>query len=48
MIAEEIPTYYMDDTGAIKGKMKLIADVISKCFYTVEYNTNIYWTRYFN
>lgn len=47
MISEDMPGYYLDSNSAIKNKMKLISDVIKDCYYTVEYNTSIYWTRYF-
>lgn len=47
MVAEDKPLYYTDSIGAIKNKMKLISDVIKQCFYSVEYGTSIYWTRYF-
>lgn len=47
MIAEEKPLYYTDSIGAIKNKMELISSVIKNCFYSVEYGTSIYWTRYF-
>jgi len=47
MVAEEEPLYYTDSIGAIKSKMELISSVIKNCFYSVEYGTSIYWTRYF-
>ncbi len=47
MISDKKPLYYTDSIGAIKGKMQLITDVLQECFYSVEYGTSIYWTRYF-
>lgn len=47
MCAEEMPLYYTDSIGAIKGKMSLIASAIKTSFYSVGYGTSIYWTRFF-
>lgn len=47
MVAKNIPLYYRDNIGAIKNKMQTISNVIKKCFYSVNYGTSIYWTRYF-
>lgn len=47
MCAEEIPSYYTDNIGAIKGKMYLISETIKTAFYSVNYGTSIYWTRFF-
>lgn len=47
MCAEEMPAYYTDGIGAIKGKMYLISDAIKTSFYSVNYGTSIYWTRFF-
>lgn len=47
MCAESLPAYYTDSVGAIKGKMGLISDAIETTFYSVNYGTSIYWTRFF-
>lgn len=47
MLSETMPKYYIDNKGAIKNKMRLIADVLKTCFYSVEYSTSVYWTRFF-
>ena len=47
MLRDSMPKYYIDNLGAIKNKMMLIADVLKTCFYSVEYSTSVYWTRYF-
>lgn len=47
MISPNMPLYYNDNLGAIKNKMNLISNVMKHCFYSVEYNNSIYWTRYF-
>ena len=47
MVRDTMPKYYIDDLGAIKNKMRLIANVLQTCFYSVEYSTSVYWTRYF-
>ncbi len=47
MMADEKPSYYTDNLGAIKNKMYLIANAIKNSFYSVNYGTSIYWTRFF-
>ena len=47
MAVESIPRYYKYDNSAIRGKMKLISDALNQSFYSVNYGTSIYWTRYF-
>lgn len=41
------PGYYTDNIGAIKNKMQLISNAIKNSFYSVNYGTSIYWTRFF-
>ncbi len=47
MIAEDIPTYYTNIDSPIRSKMELISNAINNSFYSVNYGTSIYWTRYF-
>lgn len=47
MCAETKPDYYTDNIGAIKGKMNNICEAIKSSFYSVNYGTSIYWTRFF-
>ena len=47
MCAETKPDYYTDNIGAIKGKINNICEAIKSSFYSVNYGTSIYWTRFF-
>jgi len=46
MVAETVPLYYNDNIGAIKNKMILISNAIKTSFYSVNYGTSIYWSRF--
>ena len=47
MISDNMPVYYADINSPIRSKMVLITNAINNSFYSVNYGTSIYWTRYF-
>ena len=46
MIVDSIPSYYNDNTGAIKNKMMLISNALDTSFYSINNRTSNYWTRF--